>query len=165
MESSKGKQVFKLSSHNDAAIVFEKKTFFVHSHIPTSKDIIVPSNAMSTLVTVLPFLMEKLKTIDKDNLDRANDKAMAAINNTTSTFKDPLPDGDIQNILIHKAKIFEVMLTLSIWETKPYLWLKCFFNAEDRNEPGVVKRFTCNGGTLFNDVDIKALTEFVESCL
>lgn len=164
MENSKGKQVFKLTSHNDASIIFEKKTFYAHSHIADTKDIILPRNGMSTLITVLPFLMEKLKKIEDENAARANDQALAVINETVSTYPPAPPDGDIQRVLINKSTIFETMLTLSTWNSQPYLWLKCYFEAEDRNEPGVIKRFACNGGTLFNDVDVQELTKFVKSC-
>ena len=87
-----------------------------------------------------------------------------SIHNSAGIVGSILPtDKEYNRVLIDSSGIFKTFLTVSTWNQKVYIWLKKYFSTVDRNNPNVMVDCVCNGGTLFNNVDCVALSQFVHS--
>ena len=168
MDPSTSENVYYLSPlSKKARIEFKKNEFFVHSHIEDSlekkiKPIILPMSSMQTLIEILPMFLNTIKTIEFENQVKVDEDSIHSSSELKKNSLLPI-DKEYNRVILNTSGIYQAIMTVSTYMLKPYIWLKLHFNVEDRYNPGTMKACICNGGTIFNDVDIIGLTNFVNS--
>ena len=168
---------FNYLSGNDAATVeFKSGKFFVHSSVSAredpatgtakkKKDIILKTEDMVTLVAVLPEMLERCRQLQAE-IDSVKNSGVPVPDSVWSSqvicVSEPKENKDRDG---KQPVIFTTSLTLSTYEKVPYLWLKVFFDVEDKYQPGKKKTCCCQGGSLCGNADPAGLAAFVDRCV
>ena len=167
MDQSKSENVFFLSPlGQQARVEFADNLFKIYSHLTEKNGKIIASinlskSSMQTLIGILPVLQNSMQIIEYDMKGKVDKDS---IHNSAGIVGSILPtDKEYNRVLIDSSGIFKTFLTVSTWNQKVYIWLKKYFSTVDRNNPNVMVDCVCNGGTLFNNVDCVALSQFVNS--
>ena len=151
---------FPVSTTYGGRFEFQSNSF----HVVGSKGgtaIILPIAAMKKLLENLPVLQEQIRRIQFELntstavLPERNDKILI----NTSKPKEPLAPG------LPHGPSYRATLQISTYSKTVNLWLKCFFDAPDKFNPGkMCYDLCCKGGAILNDTDAAGLARFFTEC-
>ena len=178
MENSKeADNIFLLTENGVSKIEWKKNLFHCHSHKENTKPIILNKTDMKKLCSVLPdFINLSKKVMESEEPPPLKKKKFNKEDDEEEDDSPPsVPNRDWKKTSISKFKNFETRLSLNTWDNKPYVWLKLYFNPANEVEKTETdtkskkrkildekpKMLPCRGGVIFNDVDIPALSLFV----
>lgn len=168
MENSKCENVFHYLPGNELAkIEFKNKAFYIHSSVAgdDKKPIILSILAMKKLVSFLPLFLEQLRQVQFELDGKLQEDALHHLGGIKSTSLLP-PDRVFAKKIIcfsppsSKRPTYETTLVLSTFETRPYIWLKVFFDVDDKFNPGKLITCCCKGGARLEQVEMAELDAF-----
>ena len=148
-------------------------------HVVGSKGgtpVILPIAGMKKLLEHLPVLQEQIRRLQFElngRIDLESIHHSAGILPTT-TLPPVKDDRIVINTSTPKASTapgnppslsYRATLQISTYNQNAKLWLKCFFDAPDKFNPGkMVYGLCCKGGAILNDTDAVGLARFFTEC-
>lgn len=163
---------FPLSPEGRAEIVYKNNAFYVSSHIENAKSIRLPEEAMAKLIQYLPRLQNKMKQKQFVLDGRLQDDARhhsAGIQPTSTLPLDAPEEKHVINLSKPRKPtdpVYRATLVLSTFNQKVFIWLRLYFDAEDKYNPGnMLYDLSCRGGSILNDTDAVGLSQFYFDCM
>ena len=166
---------FPVSTTYGGQFEFKSNSF----HVVGSKGgtpVILPIAGMKKLLEHLPVLQEQIRRLQFElngRIDLESIHHSAGILPTT-TLPPVKDDRIVINTSTPKASTapgnppslsYRATLQISTYNQNAKLWLKCFFDAPDKFNPGkMVYGLCCKGGAILNDTDAVGLARFFTEC-